>query len=62
MQIALDAAIADALDRKRRLGQYAVLWEHDRVVLCGDDAPTDAGATALVAAESTPPWSEPSTA
>lgn len=33
--IALDAlrrAVARALDRKRRLGQYAVIWQDGRVV------------------------------
>lgn len=31
-------AIAANLERKRRLGQYAVFWENDKVVY-GDDAP-----------------------
>ena len=34
-QLALDAlrdAVAEALDRKRRLGQYAVIWQDGRVV------------------------------
>lgn len=34
-QQALDAlrhAVAEALDRKRRLGQYAVIWRDGRVV------------------------------
>jgi hypothetical protein len=34
-QLALDAlrsAVAEALDRKRRLGQYAVIWRDGRVV------------------------------
>ncbi len=29
---ALRAAVAQALDRKRRLGQYAVIWKDGRVV------------------------------
>jgi hypothetical protein len=38
---ALRAAVADALDRKRRLGQYAVIWRDGHVVRInpGDDAP-----------------------
>ena len=28
----LRAAVAEALDRKRRLGQYAVIWRDGRVV------------------------------
>jgi hypothetical protein len=34
-QVALDAlrrAVAQALDRKRRLGQYAVIWQEGRIV------------------------------
>ena len=38
---ALQRAVTKALDRKRRLGQYAVLWEEDRMVLVGPDAPTE---------------------
>ena len=29
---ALRAAVAEALDRKRRLGQYAVIWRDGQVV------------------------------
>jgi hypothetical protein len=29
---ALRAAVAEALERKRRLGQYAVIWRDGRVV------------------------------
>ena len=29
---ALQRAVTKALDRKRRLGQYAVFWEDDRIV------------------------------
>ena len=38
---ALQRAVTKALDRKRRLGQYAVLWENDRMVLIGPDAPRE---------------------
>jgi hypothetical protein len=41
-QAALDClrqAVAKALERKRRLGQYAVFWSGDRPVAVGEDAP-----------------------
>jgi len=34
-------AVADALERKRRLGQYAVFWQDGKPVLIGEDAPQD---------------------
>ncbi|WP_445011052.1 hypothetical protein [Vreelandella stevensii] len=39
----LRSAVAETLERKRRLGQYAVVWENDRPVFIGDDAPTQQG-------------------
>lgn len=36
---ALRLAVQEELDRKRRLGHYAVLWRDGRVVLEGADAP-----------------------
>jgi hypothetical protein len=36
---ALKTAVAKALDRKRRLGQYAIIWSENRPVAVGDDAP-----------------------
>lgn len=36
---ALREAVAEALEKKRRLGQYAVFWEDGRIVLRGEDAP-----------------------
>ncbi|HVK53723.1 MAG TPA: hypothetical protein VM532_01715 [Burkholderiales bacterium] len=38
---ALQEAVTKCLDRKRRLGQYAVIWQDDQVVLVGDDAPKE---------------------
>lgn len=35
----LRTAVADTLERKRRLGQYAVIWQDGKPVLLGDDAP-----------------------
>lgn len=32
-------AVEKALDRKKRLGQYAVIWQDDKPVLVGEDAP-----------------------
>ena len=40
--VALDTlkrAVADALERKRRLGQYAVVWRNGQAVCVGPDAP-----------------------
>ncbi|TWI72453.1 hypothetical protein LZ24_01595 [Desulfobotulus alkaliphilus] len=36
---ALRTAVGKALEKKRRLGQYAVFWENGRPVLVGEDAP-----------------------
>jgi len=37
---ALRSAVAEALERKRRLGQYAVIWKGGRVIrLDPDDEP-----------------------
>jgi hypothetical protein len=36
----LKRAVAEALERKRKLGQYAVIWREGRVVCAGPDAPT----------------------
>ena len=36
---ALRLAVKEELDRKRRLGHYAVLWRDGQVVLEGGDAP-----------------------
>jgi hypothetical protein len=35
----LRVAIAKTLDKKQRLGQYAVVWQDGRPVLTGPDAP-----------------------
>ena len=35
----LTRAVAAALERKRRLGQYAVVWRDNRPVCIGSDAP-----------------------
>ncbi len=35
----LRSAVAETLERKRRLGQYAVIWQDGRPVLIGEDAP-----------------------
>ncbi len=35
----LKRAVAEALERKRRLGQYAVVWREGRAVCIGPDAP-----------------------
>ncbi len=38
---ALRKAVADTLERKRRLGHYAVIWRDGKPVAIGDDAPSD---------------------
>ena len=35
----LTAAVGEALERKRRLGQYAVVWKDGKPALIGEDAP-----------------------
>lgn len=39
----LKRAVAEALERKRKLGQYAVIWREGRVVCTGSDAPVVPG-------------------
>ena len=39
----LRRAVANALERKRLLGQYAVFWRDGRVVFEGPDAPDQPG-------------------
>jgi hypothetical protein len=39
----LKRAVAEALERKRRLGQYAVMWRDGRMVCTGPDAPATPG-------------------
>ena len=36
---ALQRAVTQALERKRRLGQYAVFWKDGQVIFDGPDAP-----------------------
>ncbi|WP_083004143.1 hypothetical protein [Halomonas sp. GT] len=37
----LRTAVAETLERKRRLGQYAVFWQDGKPVLIGEDAPSN---------------------
>lgn len=39
VQAILRSAVAEALERKRRLGQYAVVWQDGKPALIGEDAP-----------------------
>ena len=41
----LRRAVAEALERKRLLGQYAVFWRNGRVVFEGPDAPDAPGSS-----------------
>lgn len=36
---ALREAVRKDLERKRRLGQYAVIWQDGRLIQIGEDAP-----------------------
>lgn len=41
-QVMLDSlqkAVTQALEKKRRLGQYAVVWRDGEAVMIGEDAP-----------------------
>lgn len=35
----LQQAVDKTLDKKRRLGQYAVIWKNGKPVMTGEDAP-----------------------
>lgn len=35
----LKEAVANALEKKRKLGQYAVVWEDNKLIYRGEDAP-----------------------
>lgn len=37
----LQKAVAQVLERKRRLGQYAVVWRDGGPVMIGEDAPKE---------------------
>jgi hypothetical protein len=39
IQAAFKQAVTDDLDKKSRLGQYAVLWRNNQIYLQGSDAP-----------------------
>jgi len=36
------AAVKQTLEKKKRLGQYAVIWHDGKPVITGDDAPENA--------------------
>ena len=38
----LQQAVDNALEKKRRLGQYAVIWKNGKPVMTGEDAPRKA--------------------
>lgn len=41
----LRLAVNKALERKRRLGQYAVIWQDNAPLLIGEDAPINTATT-----------------
>jgi len=38
IQATLKKAVANALEKKRRFGQYSVVWENNQLTYKGDDA------------------------
>ena len=45
-QVMLDSlqkAVTQALEKKRRLGQYAVVWRDGKAVMIGEHAPKSSG-------------------
>jgi hypothetical protein len=45
-QILLDTlqkAVSETLEKKKRLGQYAVVWRDGKPVVTGEDAPMSSG-------------------
>lgn len=56
---ALRRAVAKALDRKRRLGHYAVFWRDGRPVRCEPEALSSPGEHALKASTSPSTVREP---
>ena len=38
---ALKKSVADALEKKKKLGQYCVMWKNGDIVVEGNDAPKD---------------------
>ncbi len=47
---ALTTAVNKALDKKKRLGQYAVIWSDDKPVFIGTDAPKEEALTTVASA------------
>ena len=41
----LQRAVKQALDKKKRLGKYAVIWQDGKPVMIGDDAPASTEST-----------------
>jgi hypothetical protein len=41
----LQAVAIETLERKRRLGHYAVIWQDGKPVAVGEDAPKELGGT-----------------
>lgn len=51
MLASLQAAVREALERKRRLGQYAVVWEDGHPVYLGPNPPSDPSGYRIVPAK-----------
>ena len=39
MLAALQQAVNEALEKKKKLGQYSVVWQENRITYIGDDTP-----------------------
>jgi hypothetical protein len=39
IQATLKKAVANALEKKRRFGQYSIVWENNQLTYKGNDAP-----------------------
>lgn len=42
---ALQSAVTETLEKKRKLGHYAVIWQDGKPIAVGEDAPQQEGET-----------------
>ncbi len=40
VHVALRRAVKSALERKKKLGQYSVIWRDNQIITQGEDAPS----------------------
>jgi len=41
IQDAMRRAIKEELERKRKLGHYYVIWQNNKIIIQGEDAPSE---------------------